>query len=292
MKWMVIGANGQLGNDLVEVLSDETVIALTHADVEISDFESVDEIVAHHRPEVVINTAAYHKVEECEKSPGKAFGVNAVGASNVARSCSAYGATLVYISTDYVFDGRKGSPYVESDLPMPLNVYGASKLAGEYVIRYTLERHFIVRTSGLYGAHECRAKRGNFIDLMLRLARGGDEIRVVNDEVLTPTSTFDLSRQIRSLSQTDHYGLYHVTNNGQCSWYDFARAIFDILEMNVNLVPTTSDEFPRPVKRPAYSALQNKALQDLGLDQMRHWRQALRAYLESRTSLEDLNAIS
>lgn len=287
MKWMVIGANGQLGSDLVEVLADETVIALTHADVEVSDSESVDEIVAQHKPEVVINTAAYHKVEECEKSPDKAFGINATGALNVAQSCKAYGATLVYISTDYVFDGRKGSPYVESDLPMPLNVYGTSKLAGEYLTRHTLERHFIVRTTGLYGAHECRAKGGNFIDLMLRLAREHDEIRVVNDEVLTPTYTFDLSYQIRSLSQTNHYGLYHMTNNGQCSWYEFARAIFDILGMNVNLVPTTSDEFPRPVERPAYSVLQNKALQDLRLDQMQHWQQALRAYLESRTSLED-----
>jgi len=259
------------------------VVPLTHADIEVEDYESVREALGKHRPDCVINTAAFHDVIACEAQPERAFAVNAVGAWNVARVCAELGATLVHLSTDYVFDGGKGRPYVEDDLPRPSNVYGVSKLAGEHLIRYTLAQHFVVRTSGLYGAHPCRAKKGeNFVGFMLRLARERGEVRVVTDEVLTPTYTLDLARQVALLAQTEYHGLYHATSGGECSWYEFARAIFDLTGTPVSLQPTTAGEFPRPVKRPAYSVLENRALQELGLDRMRPWREALEAYLKER----------
>lgn len=290
MRVVIIGANGQLGSDLVRVLSNSEfvirnceVVPLAHADMEVADFESVKEVLSRDQPDYVINTAAFHNVPACEKQPEWPFSVNAIGAWNVARVCAGLGAALVHISTDYVFDGEKKSPYVEDDLPRPLNVYGVSKLSGEHLIRYTLERHFIIRTSGLYGMYPCRAKGGeNFVELMLRLAREREELRVVNDEVLTPTYTLDLARQIALLMQTRHYGLYHASSGGQCSWHEFARAVFDLTGTAVNLQPTTADEFPRPVRRPAYSVLENRALKELGLDRMRPWQDALGAYLEER----------
>ena len=290
MRIVIIGANGQLGSDLVQVLGnspsragDPEIVPLTHTDIEIADFDSVREALGANHPDCVINTAAFHNVSQCEEQPARAFAVNAIGAGNVARTCADLGSALVHISTDYVFDGKKRSPYVEDDLPLPLNVYGVSKLAGEHLIRHTLEQHFVVRTSGLYGIHPCRAKKGeNFVELMLRLARDRDEVRVVTDEVLTPTYTLDLAQQIAALIQTEHYGLYHATSGGSCSWYEFARAVFDLTAASANLQPTTSGEFPRPVKRPSYSVLENQALQDLGLDQMRPWHEALQAYLQER----------
>jgi len=285
MKVVIIGANGQLGSDGVKALPFHKydLVPLTHADVEVADLDSVKQALERQKPDLVINTAAYHKTDECEEHPERAFAVNAVGAWNVARVCADIDACLVHISTDYVFDGGKRNPYLESDLPHPLNVYGVSKLAGEHLIRFALERYFIVRTSGLYGIHPCRAKKGeNFVDLMLRLARERTELRVVADEVLTPTYTLDLIHQIEVLVQTEHYGLYHITNSGQCSWYEFARAIFDLTGTSVNLKPSTAGEFPRPIKRPAYSVLENRALQEIGLDIMRPWQEALQAYLNQR----------
>ena len=212
-----------MGTEIVKVLHSEEVIPLTHEDIEVADEGSVRKTVAPYEPEVIISTAAYHRVADCERNEIKSFKVNAIGAKNLANVCKEKNAVLVYISTDYVFDGQKGKPYIESDPPRPLNVYGISKLAGEYYIRYIWPKHFIIRTSGLYGSAKCRAKGGNFIDLMLRLANERDEIQVVDDEVLTPTYTVDLALKIRELIQRDYFGLYHITNNGACSWYGFAQ---------------------------------------------------------------------
>lgn len=282
MKIIVIGANGQLSSDLVGVLSEETLIPLTHADIEITDFNQVMETIGSYQPDIVINTAAYHNVSECEENDLQAFKVNALGAKSLALACKKNNAALLHISTDYVFDGVKRQPYIEADLPNPLNAYGVSKLAGEHYIRYILDKHFIVRTSGLYGIHKCRAKGRNFIDLMLRLAKKRSEVRVIDDEVLTPTYTLDLSYQIKELIKTEHFGTYHITNNGQCSWYEFAKSIFELSNMKVNLERTTSTEFPSTVRRPTYSVLQNKHLEEIGLDQMRNWHDALKAFLEIR----------
>jgi len=282
MKILVIGAYGQLGSDIVKVLSSEKVIPLTHKDIEIADELSVKNAITSYNPDIVINTAAYHNVKECEKNDIKSFEVNALGAKNLAIACKKKNIILVHISTDYVFDGKKRKPYIESDSPCPLNVYGISKLAGEYYIRYIWPKHFIIRTSGLYGLAKCRAKGGNFIDLMLKLAKEKDEIQVVDDEILTPTYTLDLAQKIKEIIKIKYFGLYHITNNGFCSWYEFARKIFEFSGLKVNLKRTTVKEFGGEVKRPRYSVLRNYALEKLGMDDMRNWEEALKDFLSVR----------
>jgi len=284
MPIMLIGASGQLGHDLVKALAGSEVIPLSHADVEIRVAETVDAALARHRPHVVVNLAAYHKVDECEGNPEQSFAVNALGARNVARACQEHGAALLHMSTDYVFDGRKGRPYTEDDLPCPINVYGISKLAGEYLVRYLCPQHFVVRSSGLYGVAGSSGKGGNFIELMLRLAREGKDIRVVGDQVLTPTYTVDLARKIVQLIQTQHYGLYHVTSAGACSWYEFASQIFELAGVEARLSPTTTAAFGAAATRPAYSVLAHQALAHIGLDDMRPWQEALAAYLAERNA--------
>ena len=268
-----------MGSDIVKALHSEDVIPLTHADIEIAEEASVRSIIKAYRPDVVINTAAYHKVADCEKNDFASFKINSIGAKNLAITCKENKAILVHISTDYVFDGEKKQPYIESDSPRPLNVYGISKLAGEYYIKYLCPEHFIIRTSGLYGSAKCRAKNGNFIDLMLRLAKERDEVEVVNDEILTPTYTLDLARKIRDIIQTDYFGLYHITNNGSCSWYEFAKKIFEFSNLKVNVKAVSTERFPSEVKRPGYSVLKNYALEKVGMDDMRKWDAALKAFL-------------
>ncbi len=282
MKILIIGANGQLGSDLVKVLDRENLIPLTHRQIEICEPGNLKAAFEKYRPEVVLNMAAYHKVDECEKNAEKTFAVNAFGVRNLALACREYDITLLHVSTDYVFGGEKKEPYVEEDAPRPLNVYGISKLAGEYFIRYTLERYFIVRSSGLYGVARSSGKGGNFVEWMLQLASQSRELRVVNDQVLTPTYTVDLAGQIRTLIDTEDYGLYHITNHGACSWYEFALKIFELAGVGANIRPTTSAEYGAPALRPAYSVLRNKALQELGIDDMRPWEEALKDYLRER----------
>ncbi len=282
MKILLIGANGQLGSDIAKILHSEEVLPLAHADIEIAEEASVRSKIEDYSPDVVVNTAAYHRAADCEKNDLESFRINSIGAKNLAIACKKSKAILVHISTDYVFDGKKKEPYVESDSPGPLSVYGISKLAGEYYVKYLCPKHFIVRTSGLYGSAKCRAKGGNFIDLMLRLAKEQDEIEVVNDEILTPTYTLDLARKIRDIIQTDYFGLYHITNNGSCSWYEFAEKIFEFYHMKVNLKAVSAERFPSGVKRPHYSVLRNYALEKIGMDDMRRWDAALKAFLSGK----------
>lgn len=279
MKILVIGADGQMGSDIVEAFGSSHPVGLLHSDIEISDPASVEGTFAQYEPELVINTAAFHNVPQCENDDAKAFRVNALGAKFLALNCRKYGSRLLHFSTDYVFDGKKRQPYTEEDPPNPLNVYGVSKLMGEYYIKSIMDRYFIVRTSGLYGSHKCKAKGGNFIDTMKRLSKEQSEIKVVSDEFLTPTYTRDLADQIKKLVETDHFGLYHITNEGECAWFEFARAIFEILRIKVNLKEISAKHFASPVKRPAYSVLENGRLNKLGLNQMRHWKEALRSFL-------------
>jgi dTDP-4-dehydrorhamnose reductase len=188
---------------------------------------------------------------------------------------------LVHFSTDYVFDGSKGSPYVEVDIPIPLNVYGNSKLSGENFIRKLTEKHFIIRVSGLYGHSACRAKGGlNFVGLMLKLAEDRDEIRVVNDEILSPTFTYDIAVQLEKLTGTKEYGLYHMTSRGSCSWYEFAEQIFHLTDARVKLSIALPEEFSSKVPRPKYSVLENANLMAKGMDIMPHWSESLKQYLQ------------
>ena len=278
MKVAVIGANGQLGTDIVAAFAKESIIPLTQQDIEISDARSVERAFASIEPDVVINTAAYLNVELCEKERGRSFLVNETGAGNLARVLEEQRVPLLHISTDYVFDGEKRSPYVEADKTNPLNIYGESKLAGEKAIQAGCQRYFIVRTSGLYGHARCLAKGANFIEKILARAGEQKELRVVNDEVLTPTYTQDLARQIRSLVHTNEYGLYHATNSGECSWFEFAKEALRLAGASATVVPVSSKEYPSEVRRPAYSVLANAHLQSLGLDQMPHWHESLRSY--------------
>jgi dTDP-4-dehydrorhamnose reductase len=288
MKIAVVGANGQLGTEVVQVFADhgDEVCALTHADIEIADLDSVHSALVGLQPQVIVNTAAMHHVEQCEREPQRAFGVNALGPMNLARVAQEIGSVLMHISTDYVFDGHKGSPYVEEDAPRPLNAYGITKLAGEHFVRCSTERHFVIRTSGLYGKRPCRAKGGlNFVELMLKLARERDEVRVVDSEVVSPTSVEDLARQILALSCSDCYGLYHATAEGHCSWYEFAREIFALTDTKICLKVAVPNELPAKVLRPSYSVLENRELKTRGLNKFEPWQHGLRKYLDQRVAV-------
>ncbi|MDQ3308495.1 MAG: dTDP-4-dehydrorhamnose reductase [Gemmatimonadota bacterium] len=283
MKIAIIGANGQLGSDCQAAFHEagHEVVPLTHEEIDIADAGSVSSTCRGLQPDVIVNTAAMHNVDACETSPERAFAVNGIGARNLAAAARDLDCVLVHISTDYVFDGSKGEPYTEQDCPRPLNVYGNTKVSGEHFVQAVAPRHFVVRSSGLYGKAPCRAKGGlNFVRLMLKLARERGEVRVVTDEAVSPTYTHDLARQIVALADSDRYGIIHATSQGECSWYEFAQAIFELADAPVRLHPALSSEFPAKVPRPTYSVLANQHLQSHGLDLMPHWRESLQSYLE------------
>lgn len=285
MKIAVIGANGQLGRDVVRTFSGhgDEVISFTHEDIELASPESVAGCLRATHAEVVVNTAAMHHVEACEQQPERANDVNAVGARNLATVTRELGSALVHVSTDYVFDGTKGEPYVESDEPRPLNVYGRTKLEGERFVQEINPKHYVLRTAALYGSHPCRAKGGqNFVDLMLRLARERGRVRVVDNEFTTPTPTADLARQIATLSRSNAYGLYHATAEGSCSWHAFAGEIFRVADISVNLEVASPGEFPAKVSRPAYSVLENCGLKSRNLNGFRPWQDGLQTYLSEK----------
>jgi len=282
MRVAIIGANGQLGSDVVEAFAREgdDVCPLSHLEIEVSNIDSVSKALETARPNIVVNTAAMHQVERCEQAPDAAFAVNALGPRNLAQVTRNLNAVLIQISTDYVFDGTKRAPYGEDDPPLPLNVYGNTKLAGEYFVRTLNPRHFVLRTSALYGKHACRGKGGlNFVDLMLKLARERGKVRVVDDEFVSPTPTADLARQIVALSHSEAFGLYHTTAEESCSWYEFAKNIFELTNTKVQLEAAAPGEFPAKVPRPFYSVLENRALKCRGINLFRTWREGLRDYL-------------
>lgn len=287
MRILLIGANGQLGQDLLAELrrtAEHETAALTHAQIEITDLASVRRALALHQPQAVINTAAFHKVDVCEDEAERAFAVNTMGARNLALACRERDLVLVSLSTDYVFSGKKAASYVEDDPVDPINLYGISKAAGEMAIRYVWDKHFIVRTGELYGTAGASGKGDNFVELMLRLALEGKAIRVVDDQVVTPTSTHALAQQIVALLDTQGFGTYHATCQGECSWYDFAREIFRQSAMVPALSRQSTAQSGARARRPAYSVLDNARLRGLGLDLMPHWEQALRTYLKARAS--------
>ena len=282
MKILIIGAGGQLGSELVNLLQDDTLIPLTHRDIEMTNYHQVNEILSSNMPDIVINTAAYHRVDDCEDNIEQSFSVNTYAVRTLAKICSELNIAFVHFSTDYVFGGDKKIPYTEEDIPNPLSAYATSKLAGEYFVRNLCKRHFVIRTCGLYGAKGISGKGGNFIELMLKLAKEGKPLKVVADQVVTPTYAKELALKVSQLIKTDAYGLYHITNNGGCSWYEFTRTIFELAGISANLSPTTSLEFNAKAKRPAYSVLENRNLKKLSLDDMKPWEQALKEYLQER----------
>ena len=281
MKIAIIGANGQLGSDLVEVLSAEhTILALNHSDIEITDIDNIRNALSSLKPDIILNTAAYHIVPEAEKFTDKAFQINVTGVLNLARVCADEKIKLLHYSTDYVFDGEKKSPYTEEDRPNPLNVYANTKLSGEYFALNYCDTSYVVRVSGIYGKVPCRAKGGNFVTTMLKLAKEKPEVRVVNDEILTPTPTFEIAKSTAALIKTNAFGLYHMSCEGKVSWYEFAKTIWDSLKLKTPLYPASVKDFPVVVKRPFYSVLENVNLKKIGIDIIPDWKEALNKFLQ------------
>lgn len=283
-RYVVVGAGGQLGFDLVRTFAlPGELVRLGRADIDVLDTARAREVLRSLRPTHVLNTAAYNQVDRAEDDRAAAFALNAEAVGTLASAVEELGATLVHFSSDYVFDGRKGSPYAEDDTPNPLNVYGESKLAGERLARARCERTFVFRVCGLFGVATSRGKGGtNFVETMLRLAGEDKPIRVVTDQVLAPSFTLDLARKVWHVVATDAYGIYHLTNAGQTSWYDFAREVFRLSGLRPDLTPVTSAELGARARRPAFSVLAHRGLAGLGLDDLQPWADALAAYLAER----------
>jgi len=286
MRIVIFGAGGQLARELAITLAGEELLELTHGQADITDSVAVARHLSKFRPDCVINTAAFHQVDDCEDHVAESFAVNAVALHPLAHAANQAGAVLVHFSTDYVFDGTQHRPYREDDPPNPLSVYAMSKLAGEQIVRRYAKRCFLIRTCGLYGRAGVRrdGRPGNFVEKMIALAEAGKPIRVVNDQVLTPTSAKDLAEKLPALVRTGRYGIYHMTNTGQCSWYEFAREIFRLArcEERLNLTPVTSEEFGARARRPLYSVLDHQALIQAGIADFRPWQEALAEYLRER----------
>lgn len=277
-KVLVTGAKGQLGSDVVRCLQDlgYEVYGYGHQELDITDFGQVVHVFNTPKPDIVIHAAAYTQVDRAESEAEQAYLVNAYGTRNIAVAAESVGAKLVYISTDYVFDGQGKRPYHEFDPTSPLGVYGKSKLAGEQFVRELCSRFFILRTSWVYGLHGA-----NFVKTMLKLATERNELQVVHDQIGSPTYTVDLATFVKQLISTELYGTYHVSNAGPCSWYEFAKAIFEEAGVNdVQVLPVTTAEFPRPAPRPAYSVMDHMAIRLNGLTDLPHWRDALRRFMQ------------
>lgn len=276
MKILITGAQGMLGQDLCPILEDESyeVVETNSKMLDVCNFKKVKEVLTIEKPDVVIHCAAYTNVDKAEDEPDKAFKINAEGTENVAKICGENNILMVYISTDYVFDGKKQKPYTPDDVPNPLNVYGKTKLEGEKAVQKYCKKYYIVRTSWLYGHYG-----KNFVETMIALAQkseSGNELKVVDDQIGCPTWTVELSNAIADLlDEEPECGIYHICASGETSWYNFAKEIFHQQGLKVNLKPCTTEEFPRPAKRPKYSVMHNQ-------DVCRNWKIALKDYLSLR----------
>ncbi|WP_040204252.1 dTDP-4-dehydrorhamnose reductase [Neobacillus jeddahensis] len=276
-KVLVTGAEGQLGSDLVLSLKMEgyKVYGLGKSQLNISNLDEVNKIVAQIVPDIIIHCAAFTHVDLAEINVDQAFLVNGIGTRNIAIAADHINAKLIYISTDYVFDGQSSTPYHEFSPVSPINQYGHSKLAGENFVRDFHSRFFIIRTSWVYG------KQGNnFVKTMLMLAKEKDELRVVNDQIGCPTYTMDLAQCINQLMETSKYGTYHVSNSGYCTWFEFAKEIFQQSNLSPHLIPCSTEEFPRPAPRPKYSIMDHLSLRINDFDPMPHWKNGLERFFQ------------
>lgn len=289
MRVVITGGRGQLAADLIRVLDGEELFAFGHQDFDVTNVNRIRDVVREFAPTVVINTAAFHNVDQCESSPESSFAVNAAAPQRLAAACAGTGALLVHFSTDYVFDGQQRTPYPEGHPVNPLSVYGVSKAAGEMAIRSTWREHLIVRTTGLYGIGALHTARGNFVERMLALASENRSLTVVSDQVLTPSYTLDVAETVARLIGAGARGTFHVTNSGECSWFDFARSIFDQFSVEANVSPVAQRDRPVAARRPPYSVLQHAGLRSLGLPEPRPWQDALAAYLSERRQTRHTN---
>ena len=286
VKIALIGVEGQLGTDINSYFKkkgSEIAGLVGLRDIDVCDYGAGRSVLKKIGPEIVINTAAFHEVDRCEDDGLSAFKVNVLGVKNLALICKEMDIPLMHFSTDYIFDGKKNAPYIEDDCARPLSMYGISKLAGEQAIQYILDKYYIVRLSGLYGHKGSVGKGGtNFVELAIKMAAKGKEMKVVNDQELTPTSTADVVEKLFELIQTGKYGIYHMTNTGSCSWYEFACEISKLAKLNIKIMPITTGQFGAKARRPHYSVLDNLNLRKIGLADMRNWKEALKDYIENR----------
>lgn len=284
MKYAVLGSAGQLGRDLCPRLAGE-VVPLTRARADLTRPDTLAATLKEIRPDIVVNCAAYNFVDRAEAEPEAAFAANAWGVRFLATVCRDLGCVLVHFGSDYVFglEPSRSSPYAETEAPGPVSVYGLSKLTGEYLARSLCPRHFVIRTCGLYGVWGSGGKGGNFIETMLRLAGQGKPLRVVDDQVCTPSYTVDVATATAALIDTDRYGLYHLTNAGSCSWHELARTVFQVANVAADLTPITTKEFGAAARRPDFSVLATAKYAALGLPPLRPWQEAVAAYLRERS---------
>ncbi|WP_418791090.1 dTDP-4-dehydrorhamnose reductase [Phosphitispora sp. TUW77] len=283
MHIIITGSNGMLGHAVTAILAKQhKLTGLDLPELDITNLAAVESAMTSCRPDLIINAAAYTDVDGCETNENQAFAVNATGPRNLAVVANKLNIPLVHISTDYVFDGTSIIPYKESDTPNPQSIYGKSKLAGEQHVRDLCSKHYIIRTSWLYGEHG-----ENFVSTMLRLAQERDELGIVNDQTGSPTYTADLAQAIAGLITQPAYGTYHITNSGTCTWYEFTLEIFKQAGIRgVRVNPITTEEINRPAPRPGNSVLDNHNWRLLEKDPLRHYQEALKDYLDSLTKEE------
>ena len=273
MKILVNGSKGQLGKELLKLYSDENITGVDIDEMDITNVEQTVNLIRELNPDIVIHAAAMTDVDGCEKNEGAAYKVNTLGTRNVALACQKTNSEMLYVSTDFVFAGDKDENYNEFDIPSPLSVYGKSKLEGEKLVKELLNKFYIVRTAWLYGDGH------NFVKTMLSLAENKDSLSIVSDQQGTPTFAKDLAIAISKIIDSGLYGTYHASNSGSCSWYDFAKKIFEIKGIDIEVNPTTAEEFGSPAERPAYSVMDNFALESQDIYKMREWEEALKDYL-------------
>src|SRR5688572_14478321 len=286
VRCVLVGAAGQLGADLLRTFDvPGEIIPLTRADLDIVDAARVHAVLGELRPTHVVNAAAYNQVDRAEDDDAAAVAINATAVEHLARASEVQHATCVHFSTDYVFDGARRTPYSERDAPAPVNRYGESKLLGERLAQAACERTFVFRVCGLFGVARATGGGTNFVETMLRMAEAGRALRVVADQIMTPSSTLDLARTVWRVVPKASPGIYHLTNAGQTSWYDFARAIFDLSDLQPDLTAVTAAEYGARARRPAYSVLAHDALAALGEDDLQPWQHALAAYLRERAAV-------
>lgn len=281
-KIALIGADGQLGSELAKVLDDQEIYSFYYPEFDVTDTVKTRNTIRSLSPDMIINTAAYHRVDECEDNPEESFAVNTIAVRELASQCRDLDAALVHFSTDYVFDGQKQTPYDEDDLPNPLNLYAVSKLAGEYFVQNIPKKYFLIRTCGLFGEAGCWGKGSNFVDTMISMEKRGETIRVVNDQWVTPTSASELAQKVKELLMTTQWGLYHMTNEGKCTWYEFAQTILRLIGSEIHVEAVDSMSYGAKARRPAYSVLENKNAKIVGITPFSPWETALEMYLKKK----------
>ena len=284
MKILLIGKTGQLGSDILRNNNKHEICAPDRSELDLNNSIATSDFIKEVKPKIVINTAAFHNVLLCEKEYDQAFRINCLAVRDLACICKEMGSWLVTFSSDYVFNGKKMSAYLEDDIPSPLQIYGITRLAGEYIASSTApENAIVIRTCGLYGVSGSKSKRGNFVDQRIKDAKINQRIEISCEQIVSPTYTEDLSLAVLKLIENPKLqcGIYHLVNEGVCSWYDFTKAIFEAIGLKVELIPVNRNGMDNGMRRPLYSALANMKAKRMGIV-LPHWEDAIRRYLQEK----------